>query len=112
MERHIREHHLPYYIYCGQPGCDWTGNRCYTLRNHLTRKHTGAPMPEVEVYMIYDAKGLVKQLLNKVIDVGQAVEEAQFLFQKKAMQLGKLGIQRWMKGFNGRACQLEAAVVT
>ena len=55
-------------------------------------------MPEVEVYMIYDAKGLVKQLLNKEIDVEQAVGEAQSLFQKKAVQLGKLGIRRWMKG--------------
>ena len=98
MGRHIREHHLPYSIYCEQPGCDWMGNRCYALRNHLTHKHAGVLMPEVEVYMIYDAKGLVKQLLNKEIDVEQAVGEAQSLFQKKAVQLGKLGIRRWMKG--------------
>jgi hypothetical protein len=105
MERHIREHHLPYYIHCGQPGCDWTGNRSYALRNHLTRKHIGVRMSEVEAYMIYDAKGLVKQLLNKEINVEQAVGDAQFLFQKKAMQLGKLGIQRWMKGLKGWAAR-------
>jgi hypothetical protein len=54
-------------------------------------------MPEAEAYTIYDAKELVKQLLNKEIDVEQAVGEAQSLFQKKAVQLGKLGIRRWMK---------------
>jgi hypothetical protein len=97
MERHIREHHLPYNIYCEQPGCNWTGHRRYALQGHLTHKHAGALMPEVEAYMIYDANGLVKQLLNKEIDVEQAVGEAQSLFQKKAVQLGKLGVRRWMK---------------
>ena len=98
MERHIREHHLPYYIYCEQPGCNWTGHRRYALRDHLAHKHAGVLMPEVEAFMIYDAKGLVKQLLNKEIDVEQVVGEAQTLFQKKAVQLGKIGVRRWMKG--------------
>jgi hypothetical protein len=62
-------------------------------------------MPEVEAYTIYDAKGLVKQLLNKEVDVEQAVGEAQSLFQNKAVQLGKLGIRRWMK-------RLEATCVS
>jgi hypothetical protein len=92
MERHIREHHLPYYIYCEQPGCNWTGNRRYALRNHLTHKHAGVSMPEVEVFMIYDAKGLVKQVLSKEISVEQAMGEARSLFRKKAVELGKLRI--------------------
>ena len=105
LERHICGHHLPYHIYCEQPGCDWTGNRRYALRNHLAGKHAGVPMPEVEAYTIYDARGLVKQLLNKEVDVEQALGEAQLLFQKKAVQLGKLGIRRWMK-------RLEATCVS
>jgi hypothetical protein len=55
-------------------------------------------MPELEVFIIYDAKRLVRQLLNKDINVEQAVGEARSLFQEKALQLGKLGIWRWMKG--------------
>ena len=100
LERHIREHHLPYDIYCGQQGCNWTGKRRYALLKHLLDKHSGIPMPEPEAFMIYDAKGLVKQLLNKDIDVEQAVVKAQSLFKKKAVRLGKLrlGIRRWMKG--------------
>jgi hypothetical protein len=42
--------------------------------------------------MIYDAKGLVKRILSKEINVEQAVDEAQSSFQTKAVELGKLGI--------------------
>ena len=46
----------------------------------------------LEALTIYDAKGLVKQLLNKEIDIEQVVVDAQSLFQIKAAQLGKLGV--------------------
>ena len=88
LERHIRERHLPHYIYCEQLGCNWTGNRRYALRSHLVAKHSGVQMPEVEAFTIYDAKGLVKQLLNRDISVEQAVCEAQSLFQKKVCAVG------------------------
>ena len=92
LERHICEHHLPNHIHCEQPGCDWTGDRRYALKNHLSDKHTGAPVPGVEGYMIYDAKGLVKRLMTRGINVGQVEGEARSLFQKRAVALGKLGI--------------------
>jgi hypothetical protein len=47
--------------------------------------------------MIYDAKGLVKRVLSKEIDVEQAVGEARSLYQKKAVELGKLGIWKGTK---------------
>jgi len=99
LERHIREHHLPYYIYCGQHGCTWTGSRRYALRYHLTHKHKGIQMPsKLDAFIIYDARGLVKQLLSKEINVEQAVSSAQLLFYEKAVQLGRLGVRRWMRG--------------
>lgn len=49
-------------------------------------------MPELDASIIYDEKGLVKQLLNKDINVEQAVGEAPSLFQEKAVQLGKLTV--------------------
>jgi hypothetical protein len=55
-------------------------------------------MPEPEAFMIYDAKGLVKRLLKKDIKVEQAVSVARSLFQERAVQLGKSGIRRWMRG--------------
>ena len=99
LERHIREHHLPYFIYCGQQGCTWTGCRRYALQNHLAHKHKGVQMPtKPEAFIIYDAKRLVKQLLNKEINVEQTVSNARLLFQERAVQLDKLGIRRWMRG--------------
>jgi hypothetical protein len=95
LKRHIRQH-LPHYIYCEQEGCNWTGNRLYALRTHLAEKHSGAPVPEPESLTIYDAKGLVKRLLNKETSVGRAVSKAQSLFQEKAVRLGKNW--RWMRG--------------
>jgi hypothetical protein len=92
LGRHVREHHLPYHIYCGRPGCNWTGNRRYALKNHLAYKHAVARMPGLEAYMIYDAKDLVKQLLRKNINAEQAVGKARSLFRKKAVELGRLGI--------------------
>ena len=94
LERHVREHHLPYHIYCEQLGCNWTGNRRYALQNHLVHKHSGVQLPELEAFTIYDAKGIVKQLLSKEINLEQEVSKARLLFQNRAMQLGKL----WMRG--------------
>jgi hypothetical protein len=44
--------------------------------------------------VIYDAKVLVKQLLNKEITTKQAVDEARLSFQSKAERLGKLNLWR------------------
>ena len=92
-ERHVRQH-LPRCIYCPQPGCGWAGNRRYALRQHFRKAHQGVLFPEHEGCTIYDAKGLVKQLLNKEITVEEAEHEARMSFQSKAAQLGKLGIWR------------------
>ena len=89
VERHFRETHLPHHNYCDQPGCDWTGNR---HNAHFADKHKGVLRPEEEEYIIYDAKGLVKRILSKEINVEQAVVEAQSSFQTKAVELGKLGV--------------------
>jgi len=92
LERHIREHHLPQYIYCEQPDCDWAGYRLYELKDHLANKHSGVPMPEQEAYTIYNAKGIAKHIVNNETTIEQAVEEAWSLFEEKAKQMGKLGI--------------------
>ena len=89
LERHIREAHLSHDNYCEQPGCNWTGYRRYS---HLASEHAGVLIPEEVEYIIYDAKGLVKRILSKEINVEQAVDEAQWSFQTKAVELGKLGI--------------------
>ena len=54
-------------------------------------KHSGVT-PELEAF-IYDVKGLVKQLLNKEINVEQAVSRVHSLFKEKTAQLSNLGNQ-------------------
>src|SRR6266851_5816662 len=88
LERHVLQH-LPRCMYCML--CNWTGNRRYALQGHLNKHHCGAPVPERERYIIYDAKVLVKQLLNGEITEERAVHEARVSFRNKAAQLGKLG---------------------
>ena len=63
-------------------------------------------MPEQEAFTIYDAKGLVKLLLNEEISVEEAVAEARLLFQKKAVLLGKLETRRWMRGLKATSSLL------
>ena len=103
LERHIYERHLPPLLYCEQPGCDLTWSRSYLLRNHYADKHPGVPIPEQDAITIYDAKALARQVRTKNIGIEQAVHEARSLFEKKAKQMGKLGIWRWANGLQFEA---------
>jgi len=103
LERHIYERHLPPQLYCEQPGCDSTASRFYLLKSHRTDKHPGVPMPEQDAITIYDAKVLAKQVRTKEIGIEQAVHEACTLFEKKAKQMGKLGVWRWTNGLQCEA---------
>ncbi|KAH9969158.1 hypothetical protein BC827DRAFT_318907 [Russula dissimulans] len=80
-ERHALRH-LPRFLFCNRPGCDWTGSRRYALRDHLKKKHSSVLLLEQE-FMIYDAKRLVKQLLNEEITVEQAECDARSSFQDR-----------------------------
>ena len=95
FKRHIIQKHLPDWLYCQQPDCNWTGNRRYMLERHLSDEHSGqcsdVPMPE---FMIYDANVLL-DLLSSGSDVKDMVGGAQSLFQMKAVRLGKLGTAGW-----------------
>jgi F-box-like/Zinc finger, C2H2 type len=95
VERHVLSH-LPYWTYCVQPGCGWTGNRHSVLRAHFYTTHPGVPFSGHGESMIYDAHALVKQRLNGEITLEQAECEAHLSFQSKAAELGKQGI--WREG--------------
>ena len=84
--RHIYTTHLPDHLSCGQAGCDWTGDRVNMLRNHLKVKHPGAELPGTrQLPIIYDARGLARQLLDKEITVERADFLAQSLFKTWAL---------------------------
>ena len=88
-ERHALRH-LPRFLLCNRRGCNWVGSRRYALRDHLKKKHASALLSEQE-FILYDAKGLVKQLLNNEITVEEAECEARSSFENRAGKLGKLG---------------------
>ncbi|KAI9513131.1 hypothetical protein F5148DRAFT_469857 [Russula earlei] len=92
LERHVLQH-LPRCLFCPQPGCNWTGRRRDALRGHLKRKHSTAVLPG-RGYAIYDAKKLVKQVVDKAIAVELAQCEARLSFHNKAVKMGMLGLWR------------------
>jgi len=91
LGRHILQH-LPHWIYCPQSGCNWTGYRVDVLRAHLEKRHGEAPLPRRKMFIIYNAKGIVKRVLKKEITIVQAEHEALSSFQYKAVQLGVLDV--------------------
>jgi len=91
LERHILQH-LPHWIYCPQSGCNWTGYRRDVLREHLKKEHGGAPLPPSKMFIIYDAKGIVKRVLKKDITIVLAEREALTSFLCNALQLGMLDV--------------------
>lgn len=99
LVRHICGRHLPPYLYCGQPGCDLTWSRPDSRKIHHASIHPGVPMPGQDAFMIYNAKVLARQVRTKEIGPEQAVNEASFLFEGRAIQMGKLDVWRWVNVF-------------
>jgi hypothetical protein len=88
LERHFWERHLPPHRYCGQPGCNFIGSRPYLLKGHHSDNHPD--VLEQDVFIIYDAKVLAKQVRTKEIGIEEAVRKAYTLFEEKRKQEGKL----------------------
>ncbi|KAI0270002.1 hypothetical protein BC834DRAFT_582871 [Gloeopeniophorella convolvens] len=86
-ERHIRETHLPRWLYCSHPGCSWTGTRQYALDVHLKR-HKGISPPNFS-REIYDPSPIVKGLIRGETSIEQAVYEAKRLVLAAAVALGR-----------------------
>ena len=86
ITRHISDKHLPNYLHCRQAGCDWTGHRTDSLHVHFKKKHPDTALPENKRLIIYDARGLARQLLDKEITVERADFLAQSLFKNWALQ--------------------------
>jgi hypothetical protein len=87
LEQHILRH-LPHWICCTQPDCDWTGYRRDLLQGHLRNEHRDVPLfkhGSKGIKKIYDAKRLVKQLLKNEITVEQAECEAHATFGKRGV---------------------------
>ncbi|KAH9179353.1 hypothetical protein EDB89DRAFT_797858 [Lactarius sanguifluus] len=87
LERHVLKH-LPHYIYCPHPDCNWRGNRRYFLVDHYKKQH-GEVLDHPDAFTIYDGKRLAKRLVNREVTLEQATDEAEALVRTKAVELGK-----------------------
>ncbi|KAH9980162.1 hypothetical protein BGW80DRAFT_1248441 [Lactifluus volemus] len=87
FERHVREH-LTYFLYCSRVGCEWRGHRKYLLQDHWRKRHQDVDLPSGE-FLIFDPRGLVRQLINGETNIAQANREANRLVRERAIQLGK-----------------------
>ena len=90
--RHVLEsHHLPYPIYCHNPGCRWQGIRNQDLYDHITQAQCG-PKPELEEQrMVYDVK-LVLGWIRDGFPIDQVRMFAVDLAEERARELGKEGL--------------------
>lgn len=84
--RHISAKHLPDSFCCSQAGCDWTGNRIDSLNVHFRKRHPDTALPENKRFIIYDAPGLVRQLLDKKVTTERVEFVAQSLFKNWALK--------------------------
>lgn len=75
------------------------------LQTHSGSQHPHKRVPEREESMIYDAKALVKLLLDGVITAEQTEHEAHVIFRGRAEELGRLGIWRERKRFEPSTSQ-------
>jgi hypothetical protein len=87
FERHVREH-LTHSWYCPRAGCGWRGHRNYLLQDHWRKRHQDVDPPSGE-FLIFDPRGLVRQLINGETNIAQANREAKKLVRERAIQLGK-----------------------
>ncbi|KAI9443327.1 hypothetical protein H4582DRAFT_2072385 [Lactarius indigo] len=91
LERHVLKH-LPHYICCPHPDCDWRGNRRYSLIDHYKKRHPRDQLPDrgsSDKFIIYDGKRLAKRLVNREVTLEQANDEADASVRMRAGELGK-----------------------
>ncbi|KAH9952991.1 hypothetical protein BGW80DRAFT_1414523 [Lactifluus volemus] len=87
FERHVREH-LTHSWYCPRAGCGWRGHRHYLLQHHWRKRHQDVDPPSGE-FLIFDPRGLARQLIDGETNIAQANREANRLVRERAIQLGK-----------------------
>lgn len=90
--------HLPCWIFCPYPSCNWRGTRTYALKSHLDRNKCG-PSPEFEDQcQIYDTNLILGWILQDDLPVQVAASYALDFVGERARELGKLETWRDLWG--------------
>ena len=92
LDRHIQQIHLPCWVFCPYPPCEWRGRRTDELQDHLARYGCNQNSTEKE-FRIYN----VHIILDVIRDAGShdVIQNAQnwavHLVNERARELGRRG---------------------
>jgi len=102
LDRHYQSFHLPSWIFCPYPGCQWRGNRVDEFQAHLGQQKCGEQPAQEQEYQIYNVKMVldwIKSLQgNGVLSTAQNI--AVDAVKERALELGE---QEWLKNPWGRS---------
>jgi hypothetical protein len=99
QERH-RLTHVPYFLHCPLPHCEWRGNRANLFKRHWQQEDHRSyheqygHNPEQSQVETYDPLLILNQLINGAISLSEAEEQAIVLVQVKAYELQKPSMGR------------------
>jgi hypothetical protein len=88
LKRHLRSN-LPHWIHCPIPQCGWTGNRLYSLTNHMTAHPQGRGLAPEE-YQIYNPEELVESMARGTLTVVSAADIALSKVEERFAQPDKV----------------------
>jgi len=102
LERHIQSLHLPYWLFCSSPGCQWRDDRIDKLQRHRST-HNGqtasAGEQDCQIYNVKMILGLIKDSAGiDGITTGQSF--AVDLVKERALEIEK---QEWLEDPWGRS---------
>jgi len=89
--RHIRTF-LPHWVYCPFPCCPWRGDRQDNLKAHWKTHANCGQVLKQEQCKIYDPALLVKSVVDGELSIESAAYTALLEVERRAQELGKVGI--------------------
>ena len=87
--------HLPCFLHCPLPHCEWRGTRIYVFKDHwqrgdhLSYHEQYGHAPERSQFETYDPRVILNQFNNGAISFSEAEGQAIVLVQRKAYELQK-----------------------
>jgi hypothetical protein len=103
-KRHIL-YHLPHWIHCPLPHCDWRGNRIKSInmhwkrQDHLKYHESYGHALRQKQFEIFDPQPLVNQIQAGTISARDAASQALIIVDVKAYQLQKLSMSEKPWGY-------------
>ncbi|KAF8498673.1 hypothetical protein F5888DRAFT_1633904 [Russula emetica] len=91
LNRHILDLHLPDWICCPHPACNWHGSRKTELFKHIkVSGECGANPKWVEQYKIYDTELILRRLISGSAPLETVETFALGLIEERARELEKV----------------------